>query len=85
MTNSDKIKEILAKIEAYQWPEDEEPTIDAVSLHQAEKALKDLITEARIDELEQLQAQEMQLFKNPAVKRRIAELKVKESEEYDMI
>ena len=33
----DKLEEILRGIECYQWPEDDEPTIDAVTLHQAKQ------------------------------------------------
>ena len=41
----DKLEEILRGIECYQWPEDDEPTIDAVSLHQAKQAIKDCFKE----------------------------------------
>jgi len=48
---SDKtIDEILNKIEAYGWIDDDEPTIDAISLKKAKSALYDLILKEVVGE-----------------------------------
>lgn len=40
-----KVQLILEDIEAYMWPEDEEPTVDATTLYSAKQALLTLIEE----------------------------------------